>query len=222
MNTALALASVALLASGTVLVSRAADPTDPDVEPGAIYGLTVGKETFQVTGGQPVKLKIGGKEVLVSIEAPTTRRFEKKGVTFDYPAGFSFEYESYGPGSHNWTLDSLDATLTVFVGWGLTGQESVDAMLEGLVEVFESMNAEIEQSEIERGFEGGLVEGLEVLVTIPELGELNHEIYGFDGAEGGVALIFADNRDEDGVATESFEALCEMVEATLAVDSGGK
>lgn len=80
--------------AGCLALGAAILPTDDEAkEPALGVKLTLGDIQQDLDLGEAFELKIGEVTYQGKLEAAATRNFHRRGVSFDYPAGFSYDYD---------------------------------------------------------------------------------------------------------------------------------
>lgn len=88
-------------------------PLDESAEPPLQYTLTIGEVKQAITLGEPAELRGDFNNPVVTLTASPTRTFPYNGLSFKYPAHFTWEADVSNPLSRTWTMEHQDGSVMV-------------------------------------------------------------------------------------------------------------
>ena len=88
-----------------------AAPQGDKTEPPAQYVLTINGKPLPITLDREVSAPVAGGAARFKLSRGALRGFDKSGVRFSYPVGFSFEADTSEPGVVIWSMSGGDTTL---------------------------------------------------------------------------------------------------------------
>lgn len=86
------------------------DPVDESKVPPVRYTLQIGDQQIEIREGQPVSLSGSFTNPELKLKAEPHRVFPYRGLSFEYPRDYTFEYER-DPFSATWTVAGTDYTV---------------------------------------------------------------------------------------------------------------
>ncbi len=161
-------------------------------EPPERFVLHVEGEKVAVELGRPFEIRVGERQVSMTLTAMPTRRFEKAGVAFEYPRDFSYEFENAGEASI-WTLGGEDVAVTLqkYHPPGTSGSYAA-VFVEGLLEAY---GTGAKKTVTRRTLGGVLLKGYFVEATTSGT-LLRQEVLAIPGTP--ARLLILDDFPEDG------------------------
>ncbi len=205
-----------LLASVFALGALVLARQDESAEPALRVKLVLGDKTQEVNLGESFELKLGDQVYEGSLQAAATRIFDKRGIRFEYPSHFTYEYEA--DEDHTiFTVEGPETFLMVQIFPTEIDPDSL-AKLMANATIAEFGDLEVDRSEIEHKLGGLTLRGERVKASISSAAFVQ-DFLGIAGVEEGstTVLVFQGGLDESGaLASESAKAL-ELLGETLVL-----
>ncbi len=210
-----------LCLAGALLGSAAANcgAQDESQEPPVSYVLSVDGETIVIDPGETVTLNGNFTNPTVELEVGETRRFNARGLAFDYPANFSFQHNSQ-PGVTFWILQGPNCIVFVYVFEQPISPGEFGRMLASRFTT--EGGPEVQRAEVARTFGNQRLEGVSVQVGT-ELGVVDskyvQEIFQPDGEGGRMLLLLqlpAADQELDPAEADEVAELTKALQETYA------
>lgn len=164
-------------------------PQDDASEPPAQYELQINGKAVPMTLGKEISLDRKAGRTRYLLVRGATRRFDKSGLKFDYPADYNFEADLRDPEIAVWTLGGRSALLTI-QRFPLAGPALLrERMARELTALYGSKNVKIKPAALLLGGRG--VEGKKLLISLAKQ-SLSQEIFAFSGYKYAWVLIVQD------------------------------
>ncbi len=198
--------TLSVLLSLFLAVPALAVPQDDGAEPPAQYTLQINGKPTPVTLDKEFSLdgKAGRTRFLLSRAA--SRRFDKSGVKFDYPADYGFEADLKNPKAAIWTLNGR-SSLLMLQRFPLSGPALLrEQMARELVKQYGSKNVVVRPASLFLG--GREVEGKRLHVSLAKQ-RLVQEIFAFSNLKYAFVLMVQDAPEagKESAETRKLKAL---------------
>lgn len=145
------------------LLGAALSTADETKEPRLELTLFVNGKPFSVELGRGQKITSDFKNPTIVVRAAATRRFSYGGISFEYPANFTWEAEVEGNAYKCWTISGNDSKIMYFV---LGSEFTPELYAKGMVEQFGAKNTTTKT--FSRGFGEISLEGKRVEAIVGE------------------------------------------------------
>ena len=87
---------------------------DGDAAPPVVYTLVINGKRHEISPDQPVTITGAFVDPTVTLQVATEREFNAAGVSFQYPAYFTYEADTDDSEVRTWTLSGNDVTVILF------------------------------------------------------------------------------------------------------------
>ena len=188
------------------------DPRDDEsAEPKRAYALRVNGQQVVLQPGVEVQLEGSFENPIVKLALGSTRNFRYGGISFDYPADFTWEADVSDPSFRIWTMDGADVSLMVFrTSFGFSAEEFVDSLAREF-DPFES-------NPISQGLGALDLQGRAVTIEVAQ-SVLTYDVFEVPSDAGSTLLILMDVTD-DGRRTEEFRRVLSELGTSLRLNRG--
>jgi hypothetical protein len=131
-----------------VLVAVSWCSADESAEPPIVYTLEIDGQSVTLQPDTPLKLEESFKAPTLTLRVAQTRTLKAEGVSFNYPAYFTFAADTSDPEVKTWTASGNDVTLMLF-----SFAEEVDAraLAESTAEALQAQNVQVEPVKVKLG-----------------------------------------------------------------------
>jgi hypothetical protein len=180
---------------------------DESREPALDYSLKIDGQVYPARIGEKIALKGIFTDPIIVIGASDKRRFAFGGISFDYPAYFTWEAEIEGAHYKNWTLSGRDFKIMYF---RMSNPFSPEAYAAGMLKRFEGTPLR----DVERKFGGIAIKGKSFSVKSGGH-SIRNEALALPVAEGSALLVLQDS-SEAGISEEGSKTLS-MIERSFSV-----
>jgi hypothetical protein len=121
---------------------------DESAEPPIVYTLEVDGQSVTIQPDKPLKLEGSFESPTLTLRVAQTRTLQAEGITFNYPAYFTFEADTSDPEVKTWTASGNDVTLMLF-----SFAEKVDAraLAESTAEALQARDVQVEPVKVKLG-----------------------------------------------------------------------
>jgi hypothetical protein len=212
---------VLLLALGVVRVASGDDDAPAgekaarSEEPPLEFTLTLDGKAVEIRADEPVKVKVGGREVEIRLTPRGERLLKLPGLSFRYPAGHGFEVE-HNPNSTQWTLDGNHNVVIVNrIALQADPAAMTRSTVEGLVKRLGNKNAQPSPSQMRVG--GRAYPSTHVNVTIRSE-RLSYDICAFHAGGATFVLMVQDTPKADGTTSDETRRVLDLLDKTLKLD----
>jgi hypothetical protein len=192
-------------AAGTLATSDESD------EPALRFELESELGTLAVAPGESFELDLGDRQLRMTLEVQPTRLLELEPLRFEYPNGYSFEYEQDDETTF-WTLDGNDVVIMLQRYWiEMDGDEFLELFVDELITGYDGEDGGAVPLELD----GEVLEGR--AVGIDSMGfTMQQECFVFTTADGDLwLLVLQDTLEDDGAHTDEYEAARVLLEETF-------
>lgn len=178
---------------------------DATKEPKTTLIVTVNGKEYKVSEDEEINKD--GNSISVSISKAKT--FRNKSISFDYPTGFGFEYES-SYGYKNWTFDGNNFIIMYFE---LSGENTLDNFVDEISGRFGKSNCKIETKSLKLG--SRTLKGKRINVDL--MGEkLTLDLLEIKMKDGKTRIIaFQDSLNDYGKPTEEGKEAINLIYNTI-------
>ncbi|MGF1448334.1 MAG: hypothetical protein ACFB20_02835 [Opitutales bacterium] len=196
-----------------------AGQADEAEEPPVSYVLTVDGETVVVDPGEAITLNGTFTNPEIELKVGATRRFDARGLSFDYPANYAFQHSTQ-PGVTSWILQGPNCIVFVYAFEQAISPGEFGRMLASR---FTSEGGpEVKRDEITRTFGPTRLKGVSVQIGAA-VGQVDstyvQEVYQPDGEGGRMLLLLqlpSADQELDPAEAEEVAQLTSSLQTTYA------
>ena len=182
-----------------------------DTEPPQLFTLDVDGVATAVRLDEPFTVKIGDRDVPMTLRVAEHRVFDATGVSFRYPRHFTFEYEK-DVFATIWTLEGPSTVLILTRG---PRQNPATAARDTALGSMGALGASGHEK-TELVTKAGKLEGVGFTATVA-MAQLRQEVYAFDVPGGTCILIVQDLLNDDGTGSEATKKAVALFAESLAI-----
>jgi hypothetical protein len=208
----------ALLLSATLLgagSSLHAAPQTTKQEPPARYVLTVDGKTVTINLNEETQVELGATgQSRVRLTQIPTRIFDKAGVRFSYPVGFSFEADDTDRNVTIWTMSGANSMVMLQKFRKLSDAQILNAVVPDIVRQYPAKSTRVTPTSIVLG--GKTLAGKKLNISIGTA-KLVQEVFVFSNAKSSFTLILQDDLSASGKWTTEGTSLRKLVSSSLVI-----
>jgi len=195
---------ISLFLFGNLFFAQA-QKSDPSKEPKSAVIIKINGKEHKVSEGDEVKQD----GATVSVSLATSKTFDNRTISFDYPTSFGFEYEE-SPGYKNWTFDGNNFVIMYFE---MSEENTLDSFVDEISGRFGKQNCKIEGKTTQLG--SRKLKGKRINVNL--MGEkLTIDLLEIKMKDGQTRIIaLQDSNDNYGNATDESKDTVEMIHKTI-------
>jgi hypothetical protein len=183
-------------------ISGVCSAADDSQQPPLKYTLVIDGQQHALVLEQPLQIQGSFKNPTIALEASSVRTFTYGGISFQYPAAFSWEAEIEAGNEKTWTLSGNDFTIMYFIQ---PQPNSADAYAQAMAKQFGKGTTRI--GDTERTLGGRKYPGKLLFVKLAGTA-LTLEVYALPAKTGSRLLVLQDSPpDNQAVSNEGEKAL---------------
>jgi len=191
------------------LASSPAVAADETQEPRLVFRVEIAGQTHRVPEGDPLPLQGTFTDPTLKITAEPFREFTYGGMSFRYPAQFTFEAEVGEEDAKNWTLSGNDCKIMAF---DLAEKLSAAAYAAAIVEQFGAENCTV--SEFKCDLPGAGEQGTRIKVHV--VGHaMTMDVIELPTEKGSRLLVLQDSPTAAGARSKEAQATLKELKATF-------
>lgn len=123
-------------------------PADDSAEPPIVYTLEINDQTVTLQPDTPLEVEGSFENPTLTLRVAQTRTLQAGGITFNYPAYFTFEADTSDPDVQTWTASGNDVTLMLF---SFAEQVDARALAESTARALQAQDVKVEPTSVKLG-----------------------------------------------------------------------
>lgn len=177
-------------------------------EPPAEYVLEVNGKSLPVSTGKSFEVDVDAGKARMKLSIKPYRTFNKVGVQFQYPVGYSFEADNTDPNVTIWSMSGNSSLLMLQKFAKVSSIFMLNQLASGLAAEYERKNVKISPTSILLG--GRKTPGKRLFITVAGQ-KLVQEVFAFSTSTSTFALIVQDSPTESGKETPEVKRLKQLL-----------
>ena len=174
-----------------------------------IYGVK-----HAVIVGDESEIAINGKPHHIILELDPVRKFEKRGISFDYSADKNFSYQSLSATVDHWELNGSNTTIMVQNYHQKVPGESLH---KAFLDQFKIMKANLKTKKITLHSNGNKYKGKRLIIDLGNA-HLTQDVFIFETVDSTRVLIMQDSLSDDGSNTKEYQDTMNLIRDSLVIE----
>jgi hypothetical protein len=195
-----------------VCVLAACCTADDSAEPPIVYTLEVDGRPVTLQPDTPFQLEGSFEDPTLTLRGAQTRTLQADGITFNYPAYFTFEADISDPEVKTWTASGNDVTVMLF---SFSAEVDARALAESTAEALQARDIQVEPVKVKLGEQDR--EGVKATMPLLDQTVIQRVLTLPPSSKGSRLLVLQEVRGQGAGEAAELGATLKVIAASLKV-----